>query len=171
MSKSKLIQRLQWYYPMEKFHAFITFPALLLYILVSNPLQEAMFLAYGLLICILILYQGQHYWKLKLKKLRGEIIDNERNIKFFKASKKLNRILIWLIPFFFIVQMQVHDWSFKNNSLIYWGILANVFAVLEHINYYHTQLMIDNLSDVKYVLKNKRLKKASLARDISQGQF
>lgn len=171
MSKSKLINRLKWYYPMEKFHAFVTFPGLLLYLLLTNPGKDTIFISYGLLICIVILYQGQHYWKLKLKKLRGEIFDNDKNIKFFKSSKKFNRILIGLIPFFFIVQMEAHEWSFQNNSLLYWGITANIFPVLEYINYYHTQLMIDNLADVQYVLRNKKLKKASLAKDLLEGGF
>ncbi|MFA7447104.1 MAG: hypothetical protein WCY77_01570 [Weeksellaceae bacterium] len=171
MSKSKLIKRLSWYYPMEKLHAFVTFPALLIYVLYSYSLKESIFLVYGLLICICILYQGQHYWKLKLKKLKGESFDNDKNIRFFQFFKKINLILMGLIPFVFIVQMEYYDWNFANNKLLYWGLAANIFGILEHINYYHTQLMVDNLADVNYILRNKKLKQASLAKDLLNGKF
>ena len=44
-------------------------------------------------------------------------------------------------------------------------------AVAEHINYYHVQLMIDNAPDVRYFALNKRLKEASLAKELRQGQL
>lgn len=171
MSKSKLIKRLSWYYPLEKLHAFVTFPVLLIYVFFMYSLKESVFLVYGLLICICILYQGQHYWKLKLKKLKRENFDNDKNIQFFQFFKKINLILIGLIPFFFIIQMESYDWNFANNKLLYWGLAANIFGVLEYINYYHTQLMIDNPADVYYVLRNKKLKQASLAKDLLDGEF
>jgi len=52
-----------------------------------------------------------------------------------------------------------------------WGILANVFAVLEHVNYYHVQLSIDNAYDVEYVKRNRKLKKASLAKDMKEQEI
>ena len=76
-----------------------------------------------------------------------------------------------LIPFVFIVQMEYYDWNFANNKLLYWGLAANIFGILEHVNYYHTQLMVDNLADVNYILRNKKLKQASLAKDLLNGKF
>lgn len=171
MSKNRLITRLKWYFPMERFHAFVTFPIVIIYLLFSFPTHSIVFLIYGLLICIVILYQGQHYWKLKLKRLQGESFDNTENIKFFKTSKKINRILIGLIPLFFLLQLGLQNWNIGVNKMLFWGLLANFFAVLEHINYYHTQLMIDNEYDLKYLLRNKRLKKASLAKDLLDGKI
>jgi len=57
------------------------------------------------------------------------------------------------------------------NNLFLWRILANVIGVLEHINYYHKQLMVDNLSDVKYLLRNKKLKVASLKKDLDESKI
>lgn len=48
------------------------------------------------------------------------------------------------------------------------GLLANGFAVLEDINYYHTQLMYDNKYDLKYLIRNQSLKKASLAKNLTE---
>lgn len=83
MSKQKLIKRLKHYYPIEKFQAFGSFPALFVYLAYNYSFQDIFFLLYGILICIVILIQGQHYWKLKLNKLTNKPFDQEKNIIFF----------------------------------------------------------------------------------------
>lgn len=171
MSKSRLIKRLKWYYPTEKFHTYLTFPVLLLYILFTNPFRNVVLLSYGLIVCIIVLYQGQYYWKLKLKGLKGKNVEQENNIHFFKKSKQLNRILILFMLPLLLIQLNIQNWSFESNEMFLWGILANVFAVLEHINYYNTQLMIDNKYDVEYLIRNKQLKKASLAKDLIENRI
>ena len=55
--------------------------------------------------------------------------------------------------------------------MIGWALAANAFGILEHINYYHRQLSIDNLADVKYVLRNKKLKVASLAKNLRDNKI
>ena len=171
MSRARLIKRLKWYYPTEKLHAYVTFPVLLLLILFTNPIRNVIFLTYGLIVCIVILYQGQLYWKLKLHRLTGKKINQEKRIRFFKKSKRLNWILILLMLPALFIQLYLQGWNLEQNNMLYWGLLANVFAILEHINYYYIQLMIDNKYDVKYLLKNKRLKKASLAKDLVDGKI
>lgn len=166
MTKARLIKRLQWYYPTERFHAYCTFPLLLLYSIYANPIQDIVFLIYGLIVCIFILFQGQLYWKLKLQRLQGKSINQDKYLSFFKKSKKTNVILITLIPVVFVLQLKLQKWDVMTNKMLFWGILANVFAVLEHINYYFVQLMIDNTFDMQYVIRNKRLKRASLAKDL-----
>ena len=171
MSKSRLIKRLQWYYPTERFHTYITFPALLLYVLLTNSPLNVVLLSYGLIVCIVILYQGQHYWKLKLMRLGGEPFEQETNIQFFKKSKRINWILILLMIPVVVIQLYLQAWRIDANNMFKWGILANVFAILEHINYYYTQLMVDNKYDIEYVVKNKKLKKASLAKDLRENMI
>lgn len=171
MTKERLIKRLKWYYPLEKFHAFFTIPLLLFYSLFSYPISDIIILIYGLLVCMIVLYQGQLYWKLKLQTLLGKKIDQEHFINFYKKSKKLNLILIGLMPVILLFQIIIQDWNFSLNSLFLWGLFANLFAVLEHINYYQLQLMIDNSYDVKYVIRNKRLKTASLAKDLNRNKI
>lgn len=97
-TKQRLINRLRWYYPMELAHAVFTFPALLLFTIYYFPIQEVIFLSYGLLVCISILYQGQRYWNIKLKSLRGQSIDVAKQLSFFKKSKKRNVVLIAAMP-------------------------------------------------------------------------
>jgi len=99
MTKARLIKRLSWYYPTEQFHAYVTFPGMLGYFSVTNPLEIMLLLSYGLIACIVILYQGQHYWKLKLHGLRGGPVEQERKLQFFENSKKLNWVLIaFMVP-------------------------------------------------------------------------
>ncbi|CAM4280214.1 hypothetical protein [Gillisia limnaea] len=171
MSKQKLIKRLKSYYPMERFHAFVTFPLILVYLILNNSITDIFFLLYGLLICIILLIQGQHYWKLKLYRLINKPFNQEKNLNFFKNSKKLNLILISLIPLIFGIQIYQNNWQIIPENLMLWGILANVFGVLEYINYYKLQLMIDNSSDLEYLKRNRRLKIASLAKDLKDNEL
>ncbi|WP_339702804.1 hypothetical protein [uncultured Marixanthomonas sp.] len=171
MNKARLIKRLKWYYPIEKFHAYVTFPALLLFLLFTNPVGDLILISYGLIVCIIILYQGQLYWKLKLERLTEKHINQAGNIRFFKKSKRFNWLLIsGMIPVL-LIQLYIQKWNFESNNMFYWGIFANVFAILEHINYYYLQLMIDNKYDVEYLFKNKKLKKASLAKDLIENKI
>lgn len=169
MSKQKLIKRFKHYYPIEKFHAFGSFPALFVYLLFNNSFRDIFFLLYGILICIVILIQGQHYWKLKLYKLINKPFNQEKNINFFKNSKKLNWILIGLIPPMLILQLFQNNWEVTHK--FFWGIFVNLFAILEQINYYYRQLTIDKRSDLKYLIRNKKLKIASLAKDLKEGEL
>lgn len=122
MSKQKLIKRLKTYYPMERFHAFVTFPLIVVYLILKNSFTDIYFLLYGLLICIVILIQGQYYWKLKLYRLINKPFNQEKNLNIFKNSKKLNLILIGLIPIIFLIQLYLNDWQIIPENLIVWGI-------------------------------------------------
>ena len=79
--------------------------------------------------------------------------------------------MIGLIPIVFVMQLYFSNWEVKTENLIFWAIIANVFGILEHINYYNRQLMIDNTSDLNYVIRNRKLKIASLAKDLSENEI
>lgn len=170
MSKRKLIKRLNWYYPLEKLHAYVTFPLIILYLVLNNPFQDILFLIYGLLVCTFILHQGQHYWKLKLYRLTDIHFEQKESLALFKNYRTTNRFLIFLMPIVLLSQHYFLKWTITSENLV-WGILANAFSILEYINYYHVQLMMDNKSDLKYLFNNKKLKKASLAKDLKENQI
>ncbi len=171
MIKSKLIKRLEWYYPMERMHAFLTFPAIIGFVLLFNSFSDTFFLIYGLTVCVLILYQGQHYWKLKLFRLTGKEFDQKKNLAFFRKSKVYNKILIALMPVILLFQLYIGNWEIRPENLMAWAVFANVFAVLEYLNYYVLQISIDNMADLNYVLKHKKLKRASLAKDLESNRI
>ncbi|MDX1902671.1 MAG: hypothetical protein SFU27_00820 [Thermonemataceae bacterium] len=170
MSKAKLIKRLQWYYPTERFNAYL-FTSVIVYVAYNYPLSHSIFLIYGLVLMTFILFQGQHYWKLKLYRLTNKSFNEERNLKLFRITKKLNVLLIILIPIVFALQWTINKEKNAENELLLWGILANLVGMLEHINYYHRQLMIDNLADLKYLIRHKKLKIASLKKDIDEDRI
>jgi hypothetical protein len=120
---------------------------------------------------IIILIQGQYYWKLKLAVLKGRIINQKAALKFFRVSKSLNIKLFLLIPFVFLLQLYLTDWSFTNIKFLGWAILTNVFGILEHINYYHRQLMYDNSYDLNYLKTYKKLKVAGLNKDLKNNKI
>jgi len=171
MSKKALIKRLSWYYPLEKFHAFVTFPLLVAYLLYNHALKDILFLVYGLLVCIVILLQGQHYWKLKLHRLSGKPFNQVKQLQLFRKSEWANLILIGLMPLVLLLQLYFAGWEIKLDNQMFWAVCANAFAVLEHINYYHRQLMVDNEADLRYLLTNKRLKIASLRKDLEESKL
>jgi hypothetical protein len=65
-----------------------------------------------------------------------------------------------------LIHFSLQDWRCEDRETHFWVICANGLAVLEHINYCYVQLMIDNNYDIAYLLSNKRLKKANLAKDL-----
>ncbi|HET8803559.1 MAG TPA: hypothetical protein VFM72_03205, partial [Aequorivita sp.] len=168
MGKQELIKRLRWYYPLEKLHAFVSFPLLTIYFLSKYPVLKSIWFIYGMLVCMFILYQGQKYWQLKLWRLEGMPFSQGKNLRFFRKAKQINLLLFIGIPIILGLQILIVDWATQDFPIIFWSILANAFAVLEHINYYHTQLMVDNAADFKYIIRNKKLKTASLAKDLSE---
>ena len=79
--------------------------------------------------------------------------------------------MIVLIPLVIIFQLYLNNWTLKTENLMFWASIANIFGILEHINYYNRQLMIDNPSDLYYVMRYKKLKIASLAKDLSENEI
>ncbi len=79
--------------------------------------------------------------------------------------------MIGLIPIVFVIQLYFSNGEVKIENLMFWAIVANVFGILEHINYYNRQLMIDNTTDLNYVIRNRKLKMASLAKDLSENKI
>lgn len=130
-------------------------------------MTDIILLLYGLAFCIFILLQGFYYWRLKYRSLSDKPINQEQGLSFFRKMKSINIILILFMPIIVILQFYLYNWDVdKNKVIIFLSLVANIFAILEYINYYKTQLMIDNKYDLHYVLKNRKLKIASLKKDL-----
>lgn len=171
--KQSLRKRFRNYYLLERLHTVCTFPCLIIYSILENNFVDIVLLLYGLFICNFILAQGQHYWKLKFYVLSNRDFDQQCNIRFFLIAKKINIALISAIPLIAFIQMYLYGWAINshNINIVVLSILANIFAILEHINYYNVQLMIDKKSDFQYLLRNKRFKVASLKSDLRQNNI
>ena len=98
MSKARIVERLTWYYPTERFNAFM-FSGVFVGVLFWFPLTNVVFLLYGLFVVIIILFQGQHYLKLKLYRLTDQPFEQGKNLELFRKCRILNFILICAMPF------------------------------------------------------------------------
>ena len=166
--RKKLLKRFSYLYTGELMSVvgFITlifllkrvYPQLRLYSLTS------FWISFFLLEFLLV--QGSIYWYAKWKRLKIEntTITSIKIIKRYKNLKKLNIVLIIVLIFIFVFDFFKWYPSVPLHSLGIAGFIY-IFAVLEYINYFHLQLSYDNLSDIKYLLRAKRLKKSCLSRD------
>ena len=60
--------------------------------------------------------------------------------------------------------------SLVNFHTSIWSNLLFLFAVLEYTNYYHYQLSHDNLNDLRYLIKYKKIRRSPLFMDMQRNQ-
>ena len=169
-TKLRLINRLRWYQPLEYFNGFL-FSAIALYVLYAYPFQLIYSLFFGLVVMVFLLFQGAFYWKLKLQSLKGERIDHPKQLAKFRSWKKISEYLLLSQLLFLLPYLYAVDWTLELKGVYSWTLAANLMALLEYINYYHRQLMIDNFHDAKYLLTNRKLKVSSLKKDMMEGKL
>jgi len=115
-----------------------------------------------------LLLQGTVYWYSKRKVLRKEnrSITPDRIVRLLRTLKKWNVGLIIVIPGMFILDLVKMD-PVPSGGLYVAGFIY-LFSILEYINYFHIQLSYDNNSDIKNLIRSKKLKKACLRRDFER---
>ncbi len=166
-TKQRLIKRLQWYYQVEGMNV-VMFLGILIFLNAQYGVLDLLFLSYGLLLVCFILFQGTYYWWVKLSVLKNSSVRQTKIIQRFRSFKKQNLYLIALIPIMLFVQWWVSGQKLGGDNFLFWAFFANVFAVFEHINYYKRQLMYDNIHDINYLLRHRKLKEASLFKDLRE---
>lgn len=126
---------------------------------IGFPATGANLTGFGLV--ALLLVQGAGYWWAKLRQLR-ERWALPPGLGFFAFARSVNPPVLG-------AGLAFAAWSAANEpgagSLP--GLGFALFAVLEHVNYYRTQLMYDTAADLRRLL-TRGLRKASLARDLAR---
>lgn len=102
-TKQRLIKRLSWYAPTELANAWI-FTGVALWTLYKVGLVRGLIVLYGLCIMVFILFQGARYWRIKLLALQGTPVDNGRETSHFARCRRINLLLIALIPVVALIQ-------------------------------------------------------------------
>lgn len=117
----------------------------------------------------LLLLQGTFYWYIKLKRLRKENISITpmKIVRQLHHLKILNISLIFISLIAFIVDFIKWYPSFPLGGLQI-SFFIYIFAVLEYINYFYIQISYDNISDMKYLLKSKKLKRSCMNKDFKR---
>ena len=117
----------------------------------------------------LLLVQGSIYWYSKWKRLKREntSVTPIQMVQQLKKIQKWNISLMIVPPFIFVIDFLQWYPSLPIDGLSISGFIY-IFAILEYINYFHIQLSYDNSSDIKYLLKSKRLKQACLSKDFER---
>ncbi|OEH92598.1 general stress protein [Bacillus solimangrovi] len=116
-----------------------------------------------------LLAQGSVYWYSKWKRLKreGTSVTPSSIVRLLKRFKKYNVGLIILSPFVIIIDIYVWYPLLSLNSVLIVTFIY-IFAILEYINYFYIQLSYDNLSDIKHLLKTRKLKQACLNKDFER---
>ncbi|WP_431030190.1 general stress protein [Lysinibacillus sp. LZ02] len=117
----------------------------------------------------LLLLQGTIYWYAKLKRLRNENTATPpiKLVRQLHLCKTLNIILIILpiIAFTFDIIKGYPSLPLGGLAIAFF---IYIFAVLEYINYFYIQLSYDNSSDIRHLLKNKKLKQSCMNKDFKR---
>lgn len=114
-----------------------------------------------------LLVQGGIYWHLKLQALRNRTYLSARAVRIFQLLRVLNPLIL-LLGVSGITAAALA--RFATGADLIWGYFLLLFAGLEYINYFFIQLSHDNLKDIRYLLRFRRLRKAPLASDIERVQ-
>lgn len=119
---------------------------------------------FALLSVSYLLVQGALYWQLKHRALSASAPLPSYFERLFNAFKTSNFVLFGGVALGFTAQVLCEGWSMR----LAWPLGIFLFSVLEHINYYHYQLMYDTSASVRYVLRNRRLRRAALGVDLNR---
>ncbi|MEQ4725683.1 hypothetical protein [Nonomuraea sp. B19D2] len=114
----------------------------------------------GFTLFALLLLEGAGYWSAKLRQLATRnrslpgagvfVVARRGNVAVLVAGLLF---IVWTV----VVDPGAGSWP---------GLGFGLFAVLEHVNYFHVQLMYDTAEDLRY-LRSRGLRRAHLARDLA----
>lgn len=115
----------------------------------------------GFALFALLLVEGAAYWATKLRQLaaRRRVLPG---VAAFAFARRANVVVLALglilICWSVVTDPGVGSWP---------GLGFGLFAVLEHVNYFHVQLMYDNAADTRH-LRAHGLRRSHLARDLAR---
>lgn len=114
----------------------------------------------GFALFALLLWQGGAYWLLKIRQLqqRRPCLPG---VEVFRVLRLAN------FPVIAVALAITGYWSVASPGKASWlGLGLALFGVLEHINYFHVQLMHDTAADLRR-LRATGLRRSHLARDLA----
>jgi hypothetical protein len=110
-----------------------------------------------------ILAQGSLYWHLKIRSL----VDGASLPAYFPASYRffeLSDVAALGVPSVALLATLLSGRASMTDAACSASLLA--FATVEHVNYSAWQLMHDNVNDLRYLRRHRRLRQVPLAEDL-----
>lgn len=140
-------------------------PFLFLWIWLRNDSIAWLVRLPALALLLAMLVQGSAYWHLKLESMRDHALLPRWFNPLFRSLQ-----IASLLSFALVVATDITVWTRRigNWGDWAWGIGLLLFAALEYVNYYHWQLMHDSRADWAYLRRYRRLRRSSLASDLSR---
>lgn len=113
-----------------------------------------------------ILAQGTIYWHLKLQTItKREKTLPAYFLPLFSLFKWADVVMLAIYP---ILTFFSQATSLINFQATLWSNLMLLFAGLEYINYFYYQLSHDNMSDIRFLLKYKKIRRSPLFMDMQK---
>jgi hypothetical protein len=167
MSRQNILRRLLYLRNWEFFNIF-WLPVCLYVALASRNVLHWQPYASGMFLICVILAQGVFYWHLKFQTIsKTGTTFPAYFYKLFSFFKWADAILLFIYPLL-IFGSQITP--LVNFQASIWSTLLFLFAVLEYTNYYHYQLSHDNLNDLRYLIKYRKIRRSPLFMDLRRNQ-
>ncbi len=166
-SRQTIIRRLLYLRNWEFFNIF-WLPICLFVALTARNILDWQPYAFGMLLTCAILAQGVLYWHLKLQTIykTGTTFPGYFS-DLFSFFNWANVILLFSYPALIFCDQITPLVNFRasiGSNLIF------LLAVLEYINYFHYQLSHDNLNDLRYLFKFRKIRRSPLFMDLLRNQ-
>ena len=169
--KSILERRFKYLYTGERFAIILLVPLgfLIHYEYPNLQLNSLLSFWASFFLLVFILIQGTYYWHSKWKRLitENKSITPIRTVRLLKKMKVINVGIIIFSIILFVIDVLIYYPILPINGLLVSGFIF-IFAILEFINYFYIQLSYDNLSDIRYLIKTKKLKRSCLRKDFKR---
>ena len=160
--RARLRRRLLYLWTFEAFNGLVWFPLIYVYVGRWGRLGWVSLAAQVVVSVMLVI--GAAYWFLKWRAVRrGERLGGPRVRQVFHAAKWLYRALLVLLAA--LLAVRVAQGGASAAEMIVGGLLS-LLAALEYVNYFHWQLSYDTPREIRYVLLHRRLKRATMVRDL-----
>lgn len=120
--------------------------------------------AFGLL--EFISCQGSYYWFLKWRQVINKNYLNlpNKQLRLFTAFKRINLAFI-------AVGVIILIYEFMSVSVVFnWFLFLFLFAIIEHVNYYHIRLSYLSIDELRDFFRQKKLRRSKLANELKQIQ-
>jgi len=114
----------------------------------------------------LMLLQGAGYWHMKLISMQSHQPLPVYFRPLYRSLRTADRVALVVMT----IWLAVSAVRGAARTDLAWAAVILAFAVLEYVNYFGLQLMHDTGSDLRYLWRHRRLRRAALATDLARLQ-